>query len=131
MNGSLKHLPAAGPSDCCDHALEECCSSSPGPVQGELLRDAGFHRVEAGEDPRWVEAADRAIRDLAASGNPFTAEDVRRRAGSPRRPNSMGARISHWATKGLIRPAGYVRAKRSSRRASRLGRWVGAKEKAS
>lgn len=115
------------PASCCGfHGDELCCvPASEAPAQGELLRDAGILLVDSAEDPAWKQAADEAILELARAGKLFTADDVRTRAGDPTHANALGARINLWARKGVIRPAGYAKSRRTSRRSSRMLRWLG------
>ena len=95
---------------------------------GRRLRDEGMALVDEHEHPAWRAAADRAIRELAYAGSPFTAEDVISRVGMPNRPNAVGARFSAAARQGLIEDIGYAQSSRSTRHASRLLVWRGTVE---
>lgn len=92
---------------------------------GQALRDQGIARVDAAEDPAWRAAADVAIAELAASGEEFTAEDVRRIAGDPTHPNAMGARFRAAAQAGIIRRVGYRASSRVQLHAHPIAVWVG------
>lgn len=89
--------------------------------EGRRRRDDGLRVATYSTDVAWVRAADQAIRDLAAGGAPFTAEEVRRRVGPPiGSPNAMGSRFMAAARKGVIRRHGT----RQSERREAAGRWL-------
>src|SRR4029077_800231 len=70
---------------------------------GDQLKLFGMETVEGYiPDAPWRAIADRAIRSLAATGEPFNAEDVCAIAGRPDKPNAVGARISAHAKAGHI-----------------------------
>lgn len=91
---------------------------------GLTLRDAGAERVLINEG-EWKEAAAEAVRLLAHSGVPFTAEEVREIVGDPERTNAMGAVFLVASQAGLIEPCGYRIPSRASRHANRLRVWKG------
>ena len=78
-------------------------------------------------DVRWRSAAERAIRDLAATGEPFDAETLRRHvevlAASP---NAVGAVFTKAHRDGVIRPHGYRTASRKQAHGRTLRTWIGA-----
>ncbi|GGU73499.1 hypothetical protein [Lentzea flava] len=76
---------------------------------------------------RHREAAEVVLDELVASGQPFTAEDIRR--GIPtgieaHSPNVLPSLIGTWAARRRIVPCGEYRSRRRSRRASRNRVWV-------
>lgn len=106
------------------------------PITGLDLQGVGVTAALAADTAAHRGAAP-AIRDavaaLAASGRPFTAEDVRERiAADPHvsrqvaeRTNVLPAVFSAAASAGTIRAIGYTRATRRSRHASVLRIWQG------
>lgn len=93
---------------------------------GRTWRDRGIARVDAAEPDVWKRAADRAIEQLAATGEPFTAEDVRRMVGDPSRPNAFGSRFLAAARSGLVHKVGYRPSSRPHRHTNPIAVWVGA-----
>lgn len=58
----------------------------------------------------WAHHADKAIKQLAATGQPFTADDVRALIPdglTPAHNNAWGGLFSAWRTNGTITPVGY------------------------
>lgn len=94
---------------------------------GERRKAEGMALADAAEPGFWKDRADAAIKALAAEGREFTAEDVRKRAGDPSRPNAMGARFSAAATAGLIRYVKHQKSTRPSLHACKVAVWVGKK----
>jgi hypothetical protein len=76
---------------------------------------------------RWADRAHNAILALAATGKPFTANDVRDQVGPPPKPNMVGPALSSAAKQGLIVKIGGTAATRRPRRSSSTAVWVGAK----
>lgn len=119
------------PGECCaGHLRGDCCRphhvrGQPLATMGSTMRDAGLGRALMA-DPQWVAKADLAIRDLAETGMPFTAEDVRKIVGAPREPNTMGAVFAAAAQLRIVRRHGDAISKRPSRRGGRRGIWIGA-----
>lgn len=76
-------------------------------------------------DVAWRRAADVAIKTLADSGRPFTADDLVALVGPPVAPSgkAMGPRFSHAAQAGIIRPVGFRESSRVSGRILRS--WTG------
>lgn len=112
---ACQHGEPRGPQACalCRHA-------------GRQGRDVGVSRVEA-SNVEWSEAARRAIRTLAATGRPFTAEDVVGIVGHPESPNAIGAAMLKAARIGLIYKSGMVAASRETSHARPLQVWRGAR----
>lgn len=93
---------------------------------GDQLKLFGMARVEGHvPDAPWRAVADRAIADLAARGEPFSAEDVCRLAGRPAKANAVGARISAAARSGRIVRSGFAKAVRPERHSNVMALWVG------
>ena len=99
------------------------------PPTGAQLGQLGMglaERAETAINAAWIELAEVAILQLAARGEPFSAEDVARLAGRPSHPNAMGARINAAARRGIIVKAGSVLATRRERHANEMRLWRGA-----
>ncbi len=93
---------------------------------GEAYKQLGMFRADEAADAGWKARVDAAIEELAASGAPFTAEDVREIAGDPPdHPNAMGARFAAAAQRGLIRSVGYRKARRASLHRHPIHVWEG------
>lgn len=75
---------------------------------------------------QWRERAVGIVEGLAASGRPFTADDLRA-AGLPEpdTPNRVGALLSSMARRGVIRDVGYAKATRRSRHCGLVRVWEG------
>jgi hypothetical protein len=95
---------------------------------GRERRDAGLAKVEGAEstpDTLWRLKAEEAVSYFCRQGAEFDAEDIRATAGSPSRPNMMGALFMSLRRQGLIVPTGRIRqADRSERHASQMRTWV-------
>ena len=89
------------------------------------LRDEGIELVDKNTSYEWKESADNAICSLALSGRTFTAEDVRRLAGSPSRPNAFGSRFMKAIRRGWIKKVGYTNAARPDAHARALAQYRG------
>lgn len=115
MEVTCAHGEPRGPKACaiCRHA-------------GIAGRDVGTGRVDRA-DPEWAEAARQAIRRLAATGRPFTAEDVVAVVGHPDRPNAIGAAMLKAAKLGLIYKVGMTKTTRGSSHARALPVWQGSR----
>ena len=73
----------------------------------------------------WTARATEAIRALAATGKPFTAEDVRRLVGKPDRANWVGPTLAAAHQRGEIRQLGSATAARRPRKGSSTYVWIG------
>lgn len=93
---------------------------------GARLRDEGLALAESSLDFWWTSCADRALRDLARSGRPFSVDDLRD-AGvpDPRHSPAWGALFRSRALAGLIEPAGFTVSRTPSRRAAVVRLWIG------
>ena len=95
---------------------------------GAELRDDGASRVSDNTPGWWRNKCDAAIAQLAAKGQPFTADDVRAVTGDPpNHPNAMGARFLTAARSKLIERVGYKRPARASRHSCLTAVWQGVK----
>ncbi len=93
--------------------------------EGERLKAEGMALVDAAEGAAWKARADLAISELAATGDEFTAIEVRARAGDPTRPNAFGPRFNHAARTGLIYKVGYRNSSRATLHAHPIAVWKG------
>ena len=84
-------------------------------------------RAALGVEPHdWRAAAAKAIEMLAATGETFTADAVRRLAGDPpSAAGGLGAALGAAARAGVIEPYGYRRSRRSRRRGGVVTVWRG------
>lgn len=88
-------------------------------------QEAATRRV----DPAWVAAVDTAIERLAATGQPFSAGDVRELvsdAPGGDHGNAWGPRFSRAHRNGVIRPTRALASRRRSRHGGLTREWVGA-----
>lgn len=96
--------------------------------EGRALRDDGVSRVDANTPDDWKSAVQMQIAKLAATGQPFTAENVRRVVGDPpNHPNAMGAQFISACRANVIEKVGYVNPARPTRHASVIALWIGKK----
>lgn len=94
---------------------------------GEALKEIGTTRADLAADKVWKQLADAAIDRLAATGQPFTADDVREMGvPDPSSPKAWGSRFLSAAKGGRIRRVGYQPSRRTSVRAHPVAVWVGA-----
>jgi hypothetical protein len=76
----------------------------------------------------WQHRARTVAEDLAKLGFPFTAEDIRARAGDPASPHEVGAVLMTMHVRKVITQTGvYRRSKRKSSRSHPIAEWVGLK----
>ncbi len=98
---------------------------------GQALKADGMAAALEHIGTDYPDRFERAVRELAKTGEPFTADAVTALIGFPRtghktnRNNAVGAMMSACARKGLIRPHSMKRAKRSRSHARLLRAWVG------
>lgn len=96
------------------------------PESGQGLADKGMALANGAASPEWKRKWDAAIRDLARAGEPFTADDVRDRAGEPTdHPNACGARFNAAARSGLIERVGYRKSARPILHSHPIALWQG------
>lgn len=94
----------------------------------QAAAERGMEQAERNADADWRWAMEQAIRQLAASGRHFSADDARRIAGDPpigTHPNSAGAVFNRMARQGVIRMVGYTRSARVVGRGNTVREWVG------
>lgn len=103
---------------------------------GRQLRADGEAAVIAADQAPYRDAAkhiDAAIVELAGTGRPFTAEDVRARVGGiaivqarmSEAPNLLPALMSAASNRGLIRHIGWAESTRPSARSRAIRLWEG------
>lgn len=94
---------------------------------GEALKEIGTARADLAADADWKTQADTAIQQLADSGVPFTADDVRALGvPDPTSPKAWGSRFLTAAKQGRIVRVGYVKSQRPSVHAHPIAQWIGA-----
>ena len=95
----------------------------------EAARDVGIFRARGAvaAEPEWWDRTDRAIDQMARSGEEFTADDPAFRflAEVAPGPGALGAAFRSAAAGGRIRSVGYVRSTRPSRHGAPIAVWVG------
>jgi ribosomal protein L37E len=97
-------------------------------AEARTRRDQGRRQAVAALPPAWRVAAEHAIDTLAATGQPFSADDVRDRVGHAMgRPadNSFGGLFAKACRAGRIEPAGYTQSRRVEGRGRVLRLWRG------
>lgn len=93
---------------------------------GRRLRDEGAARASANADDKWKQRVDEAIGRLAASGVPFSSNDLRKMdLGEPHHPNAWGARILAASNRKLIEKVASVPSDKPSTHGHNLGLWRG------
>jgi hypothetical protein len=104
--------------------------TGPDPDEGRRRRDDAVRAVSLNTHPAWKLAAERVVRELAATGREFTAETVRERTGHPlaSHPNALGALLGAAARRGEIVAVGFVQATRPEAHARILRVWKGTGE---
>lgn len=98
--------------------------------EGQRRRDRGQQAALLSSSVGWKALAERAIAELAATGQPFTAEDLRERVGRPlgSSDNCMGAVFGTAARAGIIEPIAYTQAKRPEAAGRVLRVWRGCRD---
>lgn len=100
---------------------------------GRAARDAGAAQADSSAAAdEWRPGAIAVLRELALSGQPFTADDLVERAGLPLQSetnanNAVGALFSAASKKGLIERMGDTQSKRVAGHARRLSVWRGSR----
>jgi hypothetical protein len=93
-----------------------------------LARDHGTSRTLADPESRaWQDQADLALEELAATGEPFTASDLRHRVGDPPNSACVGAVFLRASRARLIRCIGVQASSRIQRHAGLERIWEGTK----
>ncbi len=96
------------------------------PAAPRAERDAGAQLADDASHPWWRAAAKEAIADLAASGRPFTSDDIHARVGAePSRRAGLGALLLAAARRGEIVPVGFRQSERREAHARNVRVWQG------
>lgn len=101
-------------------------------VQGDLLADTAIDQAEKAADPGWLAAAHRAVREAAASGAPFTTDDLwtelSRLGVTTHEPRALGAvlRAAARPPDALVEQTGrYVKTRRPEAHSRPIPVWRG------
>jgi hypothetical protein len=86
--------------------------TAPDLFTAQELQAQGMALADEAEPSQWKADADQAIALLAGIGKPFSAEDVRRLAGSPIHCAAVGPRFQAAIRSGVIRVVGYTTGQR-------------------
>lgn len=100
-------------------------------AEARARRDSGRQQAVHGTHPAWKVAAEAELDRLAATGRPFTADDLWEAVGSPMASassNSVGALFSAACKAGRIIPIGFTQTRRASGHARVIRQWRGAPE---
>jgi hypothetical protein len=74
----------------------------------DALAQEGIQRATEASRPDAIAAVDQLIARHAKTGQPFSANSIRSQLPEGIRPNAIGGRFRYAASRGLIRPVGYV-----------------------
>ena len=88
------------------------------------LEDA-LARVEAGAPQTWRTAAEAVLAGLAATGKPFTTDEVWAMLPQPPEPRAIGALMRHAARAGKIRRIGWRESLRPECHRRPVAMWTG------
>ncbi|MEU0493529.1 hypothetical protein ABZ249_30245 [Nocardiopsis sp. NPDC006139] len=77
-------------------------------AEGRRRAEQGIARATEASAPDAVAEVDRLIAAHAATGEPFSANTIRPSLPEGIRPAAIGGRFRYAASRGLIRPVGYV-----------------------
>lgn len=96
------------------------------PPSGPERKETGQRSIWRQTDNGWKAKALAAIRELAATGQPFTADDVRHRVNDDAvSPQAWGAAVAGASRKGIIKRVAFVQSDRPERHGSFVAQWVG------
>ena len=109
-------------ADRCGHGYATTQHPELCPCTGIARRDDALAAVEAHATDDDCRRIDNAIRDVAARGRPFSANDVRHLVSGAPGP-LMGARFQAAARTGLIRRIGYVASTKANTHAHPVTEW--------
>lgn len=93
-------------------------------TQGSPLQ-AALAQVEANAPADWKNAASAALARLAATGAPFTTDDVWAQVPQPQEPRALGALIRAAARAGAIRRVGWRESSRPECHSRPVAMWSG------
>ena len=96
--------------------------------EGLRRRDDGMRTTEHAAHPGVRVAIDQAISEFAATGEPFTSDDVRTKAQPFGSPNLLGARINAAARRGEIVRVGFVQTVRPEAHGRHVSQWQGVRD---
>lgn len=89
-------------------------------------RDHAIAQAEHAAPISWLRQAHQVVAELAATGEPFTTDDVWARLPQPPEPRALGAVMQAAADRGAIAPTGRtVRSRRTACHARPLCEWAG------
>lgn len=91
----------------------------------EHALEAALARVDAGAPAEWKDAARAVLARLAASGEPFTTDDVWALVAHPPEPRAIGALIRTAAQAGRIRRVGWKVSERPECHCRPVAMWEG------
>lgn len=91
----------------------------------EHALQAALTRVEAHAPADWKNAAEAVLARLAASGEPFTTDDVWAALDQPPEPRALGALIRAAAHAGRIRRVGWRASSRPECHCRPVAMWTG------
>lgn len=86
---------------------------------------AALTRVEAHAPADWKNAASAVLARLAATGEPFTTDDVWAQVPQPPEPRALGALIRAAAQAGKIRRVGWRESSRPECHCRPVAMWTG------
>lgn len=75
---------------------------------GDALAQEGMNRATTASCPDAITQLDNLIAQHAASGKPFSSNDLRKHIPEGVRPNAIGGRFAQARRRGLIRPVDWV-----------------------
>lgn len=95
-------------------------------LDGAALRDEALAQVEEASDDWQRAVIDQSIREVAAWGRPFSANDCRPLLPPGIRPALVGARFMAASRRGDIRKVGWVASTDPGTHAHPVAQWVAA-----
>lgn len=96
---------------------------------GEVIREEGIARGDAGTDSWWRDCCDRGIAEMVSRGVVFQAADLHDLGvPDPDHPNRWGPRLLAAARAGVIVPVDYGPSRRPSTACSAVRLWSGARD---
>lgn len=90
-----------------------------------LALQGALARVEAGAPADWKTAAEAVLAGLAATGKPFTTDEVWAMLPQPPEPRALGALMRHAARAGKIRRVGWRASSRPECHCRPVAMWTG------
>lgn len=92
---------------------------------GDALAQEGMAKATAASAPDAITALDQLIARYAATGKPFSSNDLRDQIPEGVRPNAIGGRFREAARKGLIRSVGWVPSSKQNTHGHPVRVWQG------